>query len=102
MMKLTREEMETIVNYNAKEPMAIVYTRDKTVMRKLDTLVNDYPDIYKRTGADAVSKSYSFPKEYVNYRKPRKISDEQRELSRQKMIELNMSARLKEKTKNNL
>lgn len=30
--------METVVNYNA------VYTRDKSVMRRLDRLVANYPD----------------------------------------------------------
>lgn len=33
-MKLTRYEQETIVNFNAEEPDAIVYTRDKAVMRQ--------------------------------------------------------------------
>jgi len=39
-MKLTRYEQETIVNFNAEEPDAIVYTRDKAVMRQLDALVH--------------------------------------------------------------
>ena len=34
MTKLTKYEMETIVNYNAAEQTATVYTRDKAVMRK--------------------------------------------------------------------
>ena len=46
-MKLSRYEQETIVNYNAGEQTATVYTRDKAVMRKLDTLVADFPDTYK-------------------------------------------------------
>lgn len=49
-MKLSRYEQETIVNYNAGEQTATLYTRDKVVMRKLDTLVVDFPDIYKLTG----------------------------------------------------
>ena len=61
-MKLSRYEQETIVKYNAGEQTATVYTRDKTVMRKLDTLVADFPDTYKLTGQDEVSKTYSFPK----------------------------------------
>lgn len=77
--------METIVNYNAGEQAATVYTRDRTVMRKLDALVDGYPDIYKQTGQDEVSKTYSFPKTYVSYRKPRKLSEEQREQAREKM-----------------
>ena len=48
-MKLSRYEQETIVNYNAGEKTATLYTRDKAVMRKLDTLVADFPDTYKLT-----------------------------------------------------
>ena len=90
-MKLSRYEQETIVNYNAGEQTATLYTRDKAVMRKLDTLVADYPDTYKLTGQDEVSKTYSFPKSFVSYRKPRAISTEQREWARQMMIANNMS-----------
>ena len=92
-MKLSRYEQETIVNYNAGEQTATLYTRDKAVMRKLDTLVADFPDIYKLTEQDEVSKTYSFPKSYVSYRKPRAVSTEQRERAR-KTIELINSKKL--------
>ena len=85
-MKLSRYEQESILNYNAGEQTATLYTRDKAVMLKLDTLVADFPDIYKLTGQDEVSKTYSFPKSYVSYRKPRAVSTEQRERARQMMI----------------
>ena len=88
-MKLSRYEQETIVNYNAGEQTATLYTRDKAIMRKLDTLVADSPDIYKQTGQDEVSKTYSLPKSYVSYRKPRAVSTEQRERARQMMIAKN-------------
>ena len=88
-MKLLRYEQETVVNYNAGEQTATLYTRDKAVMRKLDTLVADFSDIYKLTGQDEVSKTYSFPKSFVSYRKPRAISTEQRERARQMMIKRN-------------
>ena len=88
-MKLLRYEQETIVNYNAGEQTATLYTRDKAVMRKLDTLVADFPDIYKLTEQDEVSKTYSFPKSYVSYRKPRTVSTEQRERARQMMVKRN-------------
>ncbi len=88
-MKLSRYEQESILNYNAGEQTATLYTRDKAVMRKLDTLVADFPETYKLTGQDEISKTYSFPKSYVNYRKPRIVSTEQRERTRQMMIELN-------------
>ncbi len=88
-MKLSRYEQETIVNYNAGEQTATLYTSDKAVMWKLDTLVAGFPDTYKLTGQDEISKTYSFPKSYVSYRKPRIVSTEQRERARQMMIELN-------------
>ena len=55
-------------------------------MRKLETLVADFPDIYKLTGQDQVSKTYSFSKSYVSYRKPRTVSIEPRERARQMII----------------
>lgn len=88
-MKLSRYEQETIVSYNAGEQTATIYTRDKAVMRKLDTLVVDFPDTYKLVKQDEVSKTYSLPKSYVSYRKPRAVSMEQRERARQMMIERN-------------
>ena len=89
MTKLTKYEMETIVNYNAVEQTATVYTRDKSVMRKLDRLVADYPDSYKLLNQTDIDKTYSMPKSYVTYRKPRMISNEQREQARQRMAKLN-------------
>ncbi len=92
-MKLSRYDQETIVNYNAGEQTATVYTRDKTVMRKLDTLVAEFPDTYKLTGQDEVSKTYFFPKSFIGYRKPRAVSTEQRERARQMMIVCNKAKR---------
>lgn len=91
-MKLSRYEQETIVSYNAGEQTATIYTRDKAVMWKLDTLVADFPDTYKRVKQDEVSKTYSFPKSFVSYRKPRTVSMEQRERARQMMIKRNKAS----------
>ena len=89
MAGLTKYEMETVVNYNAGEQTATVYTRDKSVMRRLDRLVADYPDIYKLLRQTDIDKTYSMPKSYVTYRKPRKLNDEQREQARRRMEKLN-------------
>ena len=87
-MKLSRYEQETVVNYNAGEQTATVYTRDKAVMRKLDTLAADFPDTYSLMEQDEVSKTYSFPKSYVSYRKPRKLSEEQRKRAKENMTKI--------------
>lgn len=81
--------METVVNYNAGEQTATIYTRDKSVMRRLDRLVADYPDSYKLLSQMDIDKTYSMPQSFVTYRKPRAVSNEQREQARQRMTKLN-------------
>ena len=58
-------------------------------MWRLDTLVADFLNTYKLIEQDEVSKTYSFPKSYVSYRKPRTVSTEHREQARQMMMEQN-------------
>lgn len=41
-MNLTKYEQETVVNYNAGEQTATVYTADKAAMRRFDSLVATY------------------------------------------------------------
>ena len=89
MNQLSRYEMETLISYNADEHTATVYTRDKAVMRKLDRLVADFPDIYKQVRQTDIDKTYSMPKSYVSYRKPRKVSERQREQAREQMLKIN-------------
>ena len=97
MIPLTKYEKESIINYNAGEQTATVYTRDKTVMRKLDKLVADFPDTYKLINQTDIDKTYSMPKSYVTYRKPRKLSDAQREQARQKMVPVLFNFLLKQR-----
>ena len=61
MANLTKCEMETVVNYNVGEQTATVYTRDKSVMRRLDRLVADYPESYKLLSQTEIDKTYSMP-----------------------------------------
>lgn len=84
-MTISREEQETIVNYNAAEQIATVYTRDKTVMRRLDALVIDFPDYYRLIGETDIDKTYEMPKSFVSYRKHRRLSEEQREAARERV-----------------
>lgn len=81
-MKLTRYEQETIINFNAGDQTATLYTRDPVVMRKVDALVIEYPDTYKCIGKTDIDKTYEMPKSFVSYRKPRRLTKEQREAAR--------------------
>ena len=93
MSKLARVEQETIILFNVAEPNATVYTRDKAVMRKFDALVAEFPEIYKCIKATDIDKTYSMPKEYVSYRKPRRISEAKREQARRQMNAMNQRIR---------
>ncbi len=90
MSSLSKYEQETIINFNAGEQLATVYTRDKTVMRKFDTLVIEFPEVYKLIDETDIDKTYSMPKSCVSYRKPRKLDDKYRELKREQMKQYNM------------
>ena len=88
-MKLTRYEQETIINFNAEEKTATVYTRDPAVMRRIDALVIEYPDTFKCIGETDIDKTYEMPKSAVTYRKPRRITDERRGQMREFMKNIN-------------
>ena len=89
MYPLTKYEQETIIIFNAGESDATVYTRDRAVMRKLDTLVAEFPKVYRCIGETDIDKTYSMPKSAVTYRKPRRLSDDQREAARKRARGLN-------------
>lgn len=89
MNRLIKYEQETIISFNASERIATLYTCDNAVMRKLDALVTEYPEICKCIKETDISKTYSMPKQCVNYRKPRRISEERREQIREQMTAIN-------------
>ena len=60
-------------------------------MRRFDRLVAEYPEQYQLVEQTEVSKTYFMSKSYVSYRKPRKVSDDQREKARSKMEAINQA-----------
>ena len=91
MSKLSKYEQETIINFNVAESDAVVFTRDKSVIRKLDSLVNEFPEVYKCIGETDIDKTYCMPKQYVSYRRPRKISEDVTKRRREMMKNINKS-----------
>ena len=89
MTRLTKYEQETIINFNVAESDAVVFTRDKSVIRKLDALVTEFPEVYKCIGETDIDKTYSMPKQYVSYRKPRRISEDVKIQRREMMRGIN-------------
>ena len=78
-----------MINFNAEEPDATVYTCDKAVMRKLDALVTEFPDVFRSVGETDIDKTYEMPKSRVKYRKSRRISEAKREQVRKAMKKIN-------------
>ena len=89
MSRLTKYEQETIINFNVAESDAVVFTRDKGTMKKLDALVIEFPEVYKCIGETNIDKTYSMPKQYVSYCKPRRLTEEQRCNARERMQQIN-------------
>lgn len=90
-MKLCRYEQETIINFNAEDKNATLYTRDPSVMRKVDSLVNDHPDTFRCIEETDIDKTYEMPKSAITYRKPRNITETHRQAARERMRRLNGS-----------
>lgn len=89
-MRLTKHEQETIINFNAGEKNATLYTRDRKVMKEMDELASRYPDIYHLVSQTDIDKTYSFFKSCIKYRKPRALSEAQRERKREQMKKINV------------
>lgn len=78
-MNLTRYEQEVVINLNADEDMATVYSANPAWIRKMDALVKEFPDVFRIKRWTEISKTYEMPKKYVRIGKPREVSSAQRE-----------------------
>ena len=78
-MNLTRYEQEVVINLNADEDMATVYSANPAWIRKMDKLVQEFPDVFILKRQTEISKTYELPKKLVRIGKPREISQAQRE-----------------------
>ena len=74
-MRLTREEQETIINFNQGEQTAHIYTCSKSWMSHLENKLGLKPTKLYGTYA----REYELPKTWIRKpRKPRKVSEERR------------------------
>ena len=78
-MSLTRYEQEVVINFNADDEMATVYSANPVWIRKMDALVKEFPDIFHVKRQTEISKTYEMPKKFVRIGKPRELSQAQRE-----------------------
>ena len=78
-MNLTRYEQEVVINFNADEDTATVYSANPAWIREMDALVREFPNVFHIKRQTEVSKTYEMPKKYVRIGKPRELSTAQRE-----------------------
>ena len=69
---LTKAEQETTVNWCAESRTASIDSADPVVIRKLDKLVEAYPDVYKCVKVDTFyqAKWYEVDSRYIRFGKP--------------------------------
>lgn len=95
-MNITRLEQETIVNFNAAEDTASVYTADPVYMRKLDKLCEREPASYKLVKRDKDGKWYEMPKRLVRFATTRIMTDEQKEAAAERKPNIRRATKTQE------
>lgn len=82
----TNAERETTIRWDLEERVVHVWTNQNPTRNKLDKLVAEFPDVYRRTvdGNDENGSRYEFPPELLTFRKP--PSEARREASRQRAL----------------
>lgn len=72
-------ERETVINWSRGEENCSYYTSIKKEIRKMDALCNKYPDECTCVGKDKDSATYRYPAKWNVIRRPRVISEEERQ-----------------------
>ena len=71
---LTRYEQETIINFNAEEKTASIYTATPAMLRKMNKLLEQRPSEVKLVCENEVSKIFEVPVKWVKVSPPRKVN----------------------------
>lgn len=83
-MKLSKEEQETIINYDESSGEASVYTHSGKLIRQLGRLAAERPADVRliRTAHDGAAVEYLVPKTWLKIRPPRTASEAQKTAAR--------------------
>lgn len=92
-MSLSKCEQEVVINFNAEDNTATLYSSNPVWIRKMDKLVEQNPEQFKMCRQETVkgkivSKFYELPKEFVNIRSKKRscnLTDEQKQERAEKM-----------------
>ena len=89
-MRLSRQERETIINFNEAEDIANIYTCSKSWMRHMEKVLGLKPmNIH-----GSYAREYECPKTWIKKpRKPRQLSKEQKQRLRQRLPQKSIVSR---------
>lgn len=77
-------EQETVITFNRAEDTAQIYTADPAMIRKMDDLSRKTTEI-KAVEEMEGAKRYILPKKLISIRKPRKFSEEQKQIATERL-----------------
>ena len=97
----TLYERETIIRWDDESAEATFYSVSPIWMRKLDKLVEKYPDKFRVTGSEKMdgeicSKTYAIPKNFVSIRTKERttvLTDEQKAERAERLRQMNAKRR---------
>ena len=82
-MKLTRQEQETIINFNQAEGVAYIYTCSKAWIGHFEKVLG-----LKPTKVHSYAREYECPKAWIKKpRKPRQMSETQKQKLRLRLVQ---------------
>lgn len=92
MLRLTRYERETIINYNEGENVASISTHNRALQRYLKQRAMDRPSEchLEKVSHGGKAVDYIIPKSWIHIYPPRKISDKQRAAMAERMKTANL------------
>lgn len=89
-MTFSREEQETVINFNEAEKTATVCTHNPALIRRLEALADQRPkDAQRGRVFPDGGHEYSIPKRWVKVSAGRMITEERRKALGQRAKELN-------------
>ena len=91
-MTLTKQERETIVNFNEADRDANIYTYNGPFTRKLAQLAEQFPEDVKLVRADQHGGvTYTIPKKWIKIRAPRVLSEAEQAHCREALKKANLA-----------
>ena len=78
MNKFSNFERETIINFNEAEPLASIYTYNKTLIRKLRELSAQRSENVKLESVDNGAYTFTVPKSWIKVHASRLLTEEQK------------------------